>query len=270
MNPLQHSLFNKHKLLIGMIHLPPLPGSPMYSGQNIDQIIQYAQEDLAALLEGGIQTIIIENFGDTPFCRHKIPRQTLVAMAIVAREVIQSGGQELKTVGINVLRNDWESAISIAAAVRAKFIRLNVLTGVYVTDQGLIQGNAFECLNFRNRVAPNVKIFADVFVKHASPLAVNQDTVLEDTVRDTVYRGQADAIIVSGTRTGSEPKKNYIKRFCQAIPGTPVLIGSGLTIQNAQELLKLPVGAIVGTSLKTEERIDIKKVRDLVNIVENL
>ncbi|MFX1534171.1 MAG: BtpA/SgcQ family protein [Promethearchaeota archaeon] len=270
MEAVNQSLFGKHKLLIGMIHLPPLPGSPMYAGQDIDQIIQHGQEDLAMLLEGGIRSILIENFGDAPYSRYKIPRETLTAMAIVSRDIIRAGGQKLKVVGINVLRNDWESAISIASAVRADFIRLNVLTGVAITDQGLVQGEAFECLNFKKQVAPNVKIFADVLVKHSYPLLVDSERILDDIVKDTVDRGQADAIIVSGTRTGSEPDKELIRRVTQAVPNTAVLIGSGLSFRNAPELLQLTAGAIVGTSLKNKGKIDVGKVKELVNIAKKV
>ncbi|MHA2297471.1 MAG: BtpA/SgcQ family protein [Candidatus Hodarchaeales archaeon] len=264
------SLFGKQKQLIGMIHLQPLPGSPSYRGKDIDKIIQQGQEDMAALLEGGINVALIENFGDVPYTRHKIPRRTLAAMSIATREIIKSGGNNLLAFGINVLRNDWESAITMSSITGAKFIRLNVLTGVSVTDQGLIQGDAFDCLNFRQQVYSDLQIFADVFVKHASPLALDPNRDLEIIAKDTVYRGLADAIIVSGTRTGVVPGKDRIKRVREAVPNTPALIGSGLTAENALEMMKFADGAIVGTSLKTEGRIDVNKVKTLVNVLEDL
>ncbi|MFW9993703.1 MAG: BtpA/SgcQ family protein [Candidatus Odinarchaeota archaeon] len=263
-------LFGEKKLLIGMIHLLPLPGSPNYKGEDINRIIQHGQEDLSALLEGGINVALIENFGDVPYTRRKIPRQTLVAMSIAAREIIKSGGSSLQAFGTNVLRNDWESSISIAASLGATFARLNVLTGAFVTDQGLIQGDAFNCLNFRKQVYPDLKIFADVFVKHASPLGLDPERDLEVTVKDTVYRGLADAVIVSGTRTGIAPDIERLKRVREAIPETPVLIGSGLTAGNAPDLLQFADGAIVGTSLKTDGKVDVNKVKELVRVLSKI
>ncbi|MHA1166984.1 MAG: BtpA/SgcQ family protein, partial [Candidatus Hodarchaeales archaeon] len=169
LNSRKKELFKDGKILIGMIHLPALPGSPLYTGQDIDDIINHAREDLSALLEGGISSVMIENYGDAPFCRGKIPRETMASMSIVVREISRSGGQRMRSFGVNVLRNDWEAAIAIAAAVKADFIRVNVLTGVAVTDQGIIQGEAYDCLNYRKRVHPDLKILADIFVKHSTP-----------------------------------------------------------------------------------------------------
>lgn len=257
-------------MLIGMIHLPPLPGSPLYTGQDIDEIISHACEDLSALLEGGIDSAMIENYGDVPFCRDKIPRETMAAMSIAVREISRFGGQKLRFFGVNVLRNDWESAIAIAAAVKADFMRINILTGVAVTDQGIIQGGSFNCLNYRKKVHPDLKILADIFVKHSTPLAVDPDVVLEDTVKDTVYRGQADGLIVSGSRTGLKPDISRVKRVSKTVPGVPILIGSGLTVENASELLQYTSGAIVGTSIKSDGKIDVKKVSNLIKVVNSL
>jgi len=94
-------------------------------------------------------------------------------------------------VGLNVLRNDGRSAIAIASCVKAQFIRINVLTGVMATDQGLIEGEAHQLLRYRRELGSDVKIFADVLVKHARPLS---DPNLTVAVKDTIERGLADAL----------------------------------------------------------------------------
>jgi predicted TIM-barrel enzyme len=43
--------------------------------------------------------------------------------------------------------------------------------------------------------------------------------------------------------------------------GAPVLVGSGLTAQNAQLLAAVATGAVVGTSIKVGERVDLDRAR---------
>src|SRR5205823_9931999 len=128
--------------------------------------------------------------------------------------------------GVNVLRNDAASAMAIAAAAGAAFIRVNVHTGAMLTDQGIIEGRAAETLRKRQVLAPDVLIFADHMVKHALPLAALDDI---QSAKDLRHRGLADAVIVSGTETGAEPDRASFARVREALQDAPVLIGSGLT-----------------------------------------
>ncbi|NOX58616.1 MAG: BtpA/SgcQ family protein, partial [Planctomycetes bacterium] len=175
--------------LIGMVHLLPLPGSPG-SDCEMDQILEHAVRDAKTLRDAGFDAIMIENFGDAPFTRGSIAPETVAAMAIAIREVRK---ESKLPVGVNCLRNDARSALGIAATVGAGFIRVNVLTGVAATDQGMIEGDAHRTLRDRQLLCPNVKIFADVHVKHA--ITVNQPDIAL-AAEETAYRGRADAIIV--------------------------------------------------------------------------
>ena len=171
-----------------MVHLGALPGAPLF--ESLDAVIEEAIADAAALASGGCDGMVFENFGDRPFHKRAGP-ETVAAMTRVISEV----KPELPF-GVNVLRNDARAALAIAAATGAAFIRINVHTGVMATDQGLIEGDAAETLRFRTAIAPEVLIFADYLVKHASPVG-------EHSPRDLRERGLADAIIVSGTETGA-------------------------------------------------------------------
>jgi uncharacterized protein len=151
------------------------------------------------------------------------------------------------------LRNDGRSAIAIASCVRAQFIRVNVLTGVMATDQGLIEGDAYQLLRYRRELGCDVKIFADVLVKHARPLSSPNLTV---AVKDTIERGLADAVILSGWATGSPPNQEDLELACGAASGTPVFIGSGANWENISTLMQAADGVIVSSSLKRHERIE--------------
>jgi hypothetical protein len=155
--------------------------------------------------------------------------------------------------GINVLRNDAQSALAIATVVKAQFIRVNVLTGVMATDQGLIEGQAHHLLRYRRELGSDVKILADVLVKHARPLGSPN---LTTAVQDTIERGLADGVILSGWATGSPPNLEDLELATTAANGTPVFIGSGASWENISTLMQAADGVIVSSSLKRGGRRD--------------
>ncbi len=237
----------KPHALIGMIHLPALPGSPDYAG-NIEEIAEFARSEAALLQEVGFDAVMIENFYDAPFYKDHLPAETVAALtrcALAAKE-----GAPKLPLGVNALRNDGCSALAIAVAVGASFIRVNVLCGAMVTDQGIIEGCAAELLRMRRNLNSNVAILADIDVKHAAPLAPLDPT---QSAKDTVIRGRADALILSGTGTGAPTNPETVRRVKNDVPGTPLVIGSGITAENLHEY---PADAfIVGTSIKENGRL---------------
>ncbi|MDZ7291195.1 MAG: BtpA/SgcQ family protein [candidate division KSB1 bacterium] len=258
-------LFKAARPIIGMVHLPPLPGSPHYGGK-MQAIIDAALQDIQTLTDAGFSGMIIENLGDAPYYPDHVPPETIAAMSVVAALV----REQIKIpIGINVLRNDAQSAIAIATAASLQFIRVNVLTGTSVTDQGLISGRAHLVARERQRLrAENVLLFADLRVKHAAPL-VERDLAQE--VEDLYDRALADAIIVSGTGSGKPVDQNFLRQVKKIAGDRPVLIGSGLNLENAEELLAVADGAIVGSAIKIDgkihNRIDKKRARQLVEFI---
>jgi membrane complex biogenesis BtpA family protein len=232
-------------LLIGMCHLPPLPGSPRHS-LPIKRIVERALNDARALREAGFDALLVENFGDAPFFGGAVEPWTTAALAVVTEAVKSETG--LPT-GVNALRNDALAGLGAAVAAGADFIRVNVLVGVAATDQGLVEGPAAELLRARARVAPQLAIFADVHVKHAVPLSQPEIALAAEEV---AYRGQADALIVSGPTTGRPPTTSHLTRVREAVPDRPLLVGSGATPETAPSLLTIADGIIVGSSLKPE------------------
>jgi uncharacterized protein len=248
--------------LIGMVHLPALPGSAAAS-QPLDMICRRAVDEANLLEKAGFDAVIVENFGDAPFAATDAPKETIAAMAIVVRDIVRT---VRCPVGVNLLRNDAFGALAIAAATGAAFIRVNVLSGVYATDQGVITGRAADLLARRRLVAPHVRIAADVHVKHASPLS-QPDIAL--AAEETAYRAGADALIVSGTGTGVPTDLSSAERVKRAVPDRPLWIGSGATAETISDTLRIADGAIVGTCLKrggkTTNPIDPKRVSAFIS-----
>jgi uncharacterized protein len=250
--------------IIAMLHVPPLPGSPR-NQLGFRAIVDWVLKDADALASAGADALIIENFGDAPFYPRRVPAHTVAFMTAIGREVARGFHLPL---GINVLRNDAESAIAVASAVSAEFVRVNVHTGARVTDQGLIEGMAHEALRYRKLLGSAVKIFADVDVKHSAPLAIRP---LEDEVEETVERGCADAVIVTGPATGKKTALEDLKRAKQAAGPIPVYAGSGVDVENVEAILEIASGVIVGTSFKrdgiTTNPVDPDRVRIFIEAV---
>src|SRR5579862_1341238 len=226
--------------VIGVIHLQPLPGSPKWGG-NLKAVIQHALTDVKAFDRGGVDAIIVENFGDAPFTKASVEAETIAAMS-AAGTAIRAATK--LPIGFNVLRNDARAALALCAACGGSFMRVNVHTGAMLTDQGIIEGNAYETVRYRERICPSVSIFADVHVKHAMPLA---DFPIEISAIDTVERGLADALIISGTGTGVAADITDVQRVRRACPNAKILLGSGITLGNVREFLRHADGVIVGT-----------------------
>jgi len=252
------------KLLIGVVHLLPLPGSPRWDGK-LDSLIQFAVDDALAYEKGGAHAVFIENFGDVPFTKNHVAPETIAAMTAAGRAI--RAAVKLP-IGFNVLRNDAQAALAICAACHGSFIRVNVHSGAMLTDQGIIEGDAYGTLRYRERVCPSAQIFADVHVKHAVPLG---DWKIEEAASDTLERGLADALIVSGTGTGKAVDLDELKRVRSACPDANILLGSGVTEKNVHLFLKHANGFIVGSSLKKDGKlanpVDPRRVAGLVRAI---
>jgi uncharacterized protein len=256
-----NQIFKTSNPVIGVVHLLPLPTAAQWGG-SLKAVIDRAEREATALASGGVDGIMIENFFDAPFPKDQVDPAVVSAMSLIVQRLSHMVALPL---GINVLRNDAHSALAIATCTQAQFIRVNVLTGVMATDQGLIEGRAHELLRYRRELGSDVKIFADVLVKHARPLSSPNLTV---AVQDTIERGLADAVILSGWATGSPPSLEDLELATAAAQGTPVLIGSGATIDNVGHLLTAADGVIVSSSLKRqgkrEQPIDPNRVSQFV------
>lgn len=247
--------------LVGVLHLPPLPGAPR-PGPGLDAVIARAVADARALADGGAAAAIVENLGDAPFAAEQVEPMTVAALTAVALAVRQAVPH--LPLGINVLRNDALAALGIAAVVGAAFVRVNVWTGVMATDQGLVTGRAREALLLRRRLGTTTPVLADVLVKHATPLGTPD---LAAVAADTWHRGGAAGLVVSGVATGSPTDPGDLRTVRQAVPTAPLWLGSGLTPERVATAAPWLDGAIVGTWLHhdgdLDAPLDVTRVRSL-------
>lgn len=218
--------------------------------------------------DGGAHGIIVENFGDAPFRIGRLDSETVSAMTLAVDKVRQSTNLP---VGINMLRNDAGSAMAVAAVTGAAFIRVNVHYGIMAADEGLVEGEASRTLRQRQALGVDVKILADVMVKHAVPLGPMDLGLM---VRETLNRGLADGLIISGPATGMATSETDVETARQAVPDAFILVGSGIDESNAAAVLAKADGAIVGTSLKRDgiitNLVDPERVKRMADAIRRL
>ena len=261
------ALFGGVKPILGMIHLRPLPGSP--EDGRIDEVVDAARQDAETLAAAGADGLIVENFGDAPFAKDRVPPVTVAAMAVICRELRRDHNLAL---GVNVLRNDAEAALSVAHATGADFFRVNVHIGAVVADQGVIEGKARDTLLLRRTLGSSALLFADVRVKHAQPLGHAGDLTSE--AREARGRGRADALILSGSATGVSADPSEFRTVKAALPDTPLLVGSGITSGNLEDFWRHADGMIVGSSMKKNgdprQPVDPELAREIVTAASRL
>ena len=252
---------DRRRAVIGMVHLRALPGSPRWEG-DMGAVVRAALDDARALAEGGADALVVENHGDVPFTAGRVDAASVAGMAVAIAEIRR---QLSLPVGVNVLKNDVRSALAVAAATGARFVRVNVHVGAVAADQGVIQSEAHDTLRYRRLLGLDIRILADVQAKHGVPLA---PVPIEQEARDCWERGLADALVVSGVATGQPTPMSDLKRVRGAVPDAPLLVGSGATPETVAELLSVADAVIVGTSLKRDGRlanpVDVERVRRLV------
>ena len=258
--------FDTDRAVVGMVHLAALPGAPDFDGDRA-ALRDAAVRDARRLESGGVDALMVENFGDAPFYADDVPKHVVASMAAIIRDLRRETDLPL---GVNVLRNDAEAAISVAAAAGADFVRVNVHAGARLTDQGVVEGKAAETVRLRDRLDADVSILADVDVKHSAALA---ERPLHEAVAELVERGHADGVVASGAGTGHETDRDHLQAVVDARDDlgveSPVFVGSGVTQETVAETLDLADGAIVGTALKEDEEttapVDEARVRELVD-----
>ena len=254
------TLFGLQRTAIGVVHCAALPGAPGYAGAAVEQVCDQALADARAYAAGGIHGLIIENHGDIPFAKPEdIGPETAAMMAVIADRIREEVGLPI---GINVLANGAITALAVAKAAQASFIRVNQWANAYVANEGLIEGPAAKAMRYRSWLrATDVHIFSDVHVKHGAHAIVG-DRSIEELTLDVEFFN-ADVVIVTGQRTGDSAALDELKAV-RAATALPIVVGSGVTADNVGAIMNVADGVIIGSSLKRDnawwQSVDQKRV----------
>jgi len=251
--------------VIGVIHLLPLPGAPLYEDISVEKISEKAVRDAKTMADNGIDGLIIENFGDKMFQKTVGP-ETVAAMTYIAKDI---KSEVSIPIGICALQSDAISSIAIAKAVQASFVRIPYYVETSIVDAGAMESVAAAALRYRKYLGADVKIFADIHIKHSYPL---MQRPIEYAAEDCYHRGLADAIIVTGRKTGGDTNPDDIRRVREALPELPLVVGSGVNEENVEKYISMVDAIIVATGLnfdgKVETEPDPSRINSFINKVK--
>lgn len=254
-------LFGDKKALIGMVHLLPLPGTAGFDG-DMNKVLKQALFDAEALKKGGVNAIMVENFGDMPYPKKLSTEQTAALSAMALAVKLHTN----LPIGIDAAFCDYESALACAKAVGADFVRLAVFVDTVECFAGILEPCCSQALKYRKQLmAEDIMIFSDIQVKHTHMLIKDVDIL--ESAKVAISCG-ADAVIVTGAATGCETPIDVVKRVKDNVK-VPVVIGSGVSRENVSDQLSIADAAIVGSSLKKNNVIYEDKVRELVEALNN-
>jgi membrane complex biogenesis BtpA family protein len=241
-------IFGRRKAIIAVIHSLPLPGSPDYDGQPMDEIVDFAIAEAGRYRDGGADGLIVENHGDIPFAKpDRLGPETAACMAVMTDAVRRQSGLP---VGVNVLANGAVQALAVAKAAGAAFVRVNQWSNAYVANEGLMDGPAGEAMRYRAWLrAKSVRVFADVHVKHGAH-AITGDRTIQELARDNEFF-DADAAIATGQRTGDSATMEELQTIA-AGTALPVIVGSGVTPDNIGDIFTVADAVIVASYLKRD------------------
>ncbi len=242
------AIFGRRKAVIGVIHLRALPGAPDYDGASMDSLVAHALSEAARYRQGGVDGLIVENHGDIPFAKpDDLGPETAACMAVITQAVRTATG--LPT-GVNVLANGAVQALAVAKAAGAAFIRVNQWANAYVANEGFMEGRAAAAARYRAWLhAREVKIFADVHVKHGAH-AITADRTIQELARDVEFF-DADVAIATGQRTGDSATQEELRTIA-AGTSLPVAVGSGVNPDNVGDILAIADAVIVASYLKRD------------------
>jgi len=229
-----------------MIAVQPLPGAPLYGGDD-QSIISRALSDAVAYLKAGVDALVLENSFDLPYIKPPLPGRAIDLMKRLAREV---RSRFEGPIGIQMLEAANESALEIACETDLDFVRVEGYVFAHVGGAGLIEGCAGKLLRRRKELGcEQIKFFGDVKKKHCSH-AVTGDLDILDEIKQAEFF-LADGVIVTGARTSEPPSLTELRRV-KKHAHVPVLIGSGMTWQNIGSYFKLADGFIVGSTFRED------------------
>ena len=231
-----------NKPVSGMVHLLPLPGSEDYEGNGLAPILDRALEEAHTLARGGVDAILIQNTGDLPPSAEGGP-ETIAYMSAIGAALRREINIPL---GVNILANGAVSALAVAHAIGAEFVRIKVYVGAVVGSEGVLQGTAQRALEFRRKIhAEQIAIAADVYDRTSAPVGEMPIGI----AADLAWRiGHADALVITGYSV--EDSLARMREVKAAVPNAVVLAGGGTTAQNVAQFFEFCDGVIVGSSIK--------------------
>jgi uncharacterized protein len=261
-----HNMFGTEKPVIGLLHCKALPGDPFYDFCGMKKIIEYAKRDLEALQEGGVDGILVTNEFSMPY-QKKVSGVTLSAMGTICGSLINELSIPFGAEAIY----DGEATIELCAGTNAAFTRC-LFTGAWVGDLGIIDRDISATLRRKHDLRlDNLKMF--YFISSEDEKGIN-DRSDEEIVQSMSFNCRPDAFVANGSGPGNSPSISYLADLIKVTRNTPLVCGTGVNTNNAEEIFRICSGAFVGSAFKQDgdfgKGLDKKMIMSFMDMIKKI
>ena len=233
--------------IIGMLHVPALPGTPA-SCSSMSEILDRVAHETEIYRQCGLDGVIIENMHDTPYCHHRDMEPHITACMTVVGAKVRSMLDPRVPVGVQVLAAANKEALAVAVAAQLQFVRAEGFVFSHVADEGWIDACAGPLLRYRRNInSDNVAVFCDIKKKHSAH-SVTADVDITETAKAAKFF-RSDGVIITGDSTGHAASPDQVHEVINNVPNLPVLVGSGVTADNLKHYSPAH-GLIIGSEFK--------------------
>lgn len=247
------------KLVFGMVHLPPLPGTPFHEDGSFPRILSDAVRSAVALDQGGASGCLVQTADRVYRVDDESDPARTVAMGLIVRAVADATSDGFE-VGVELMRNAVKASLAVAKVAGGAFVRAGALVGMTLTAHGMVEANPLDVMEYRAKIgAGSIRIFTDISSMHFSLFGGGMQ--VPELARAAALVG-ADAVVVANRDEART--LDMIGSIRAATPELPVLLGGYTNHENAGRLLAAADGAFVGTCLERGGwggQIDVDLVR---------
>jgi membrane complex biogenesis BtpA family protein len=256
------------KVVLGMVHLRPLPGTPFYEDESFPRILDEAVLSARALYEGGAAGCLVQTVDRVYRVDDDSDPARTVAMGLIVRAIVEATDAEFH-IGVQLMHNAVKSSLAVAKVAGGSFVRASALVGMTLTPHGLVHAAPMDVMQYRARIGAGcIRVFADVSSMHFSWLGGGAGP--EDVARGAKLVG-ADAVVVA--HRDESRVLAMVAAVRAAVPDMPIILGGYTNHQNAARLLAVADGAFVGTCLEKGGwggKVDVDRVRAYMELVRGL
>lgn len=236
----------KKKVIIGMVHLAPMPGTPFYEVGSYPRIRDRAIADAAALYHGGATGCLVQTIDKVYPVKDEADPARVAAVANIVHEIAKATGPKFQ-IGVQILRNAIRASMAVAQVSGGSFLRCGALIGATMTNDGLMTADPHSVMQYRQQInAHHIKLIAEINSMHFKALDGTPTVALAKAAMDV----GADAVSI-----GSPDEALTIAMIDDiraALPDAPIFLAGYTNHANARRMLALVDGAFVGSCLEKD------------------
>lgn len=236
------------KLIFGLIHLLPLPGTPFFEEGLLEKSLDKALRDAEALQKGGASGCLVQSVDRVFPNTDETDPARVAGITMIATRVRDLVGPDFK-VGVQLMWNCITPSLAACKAVGADFTRCTAFIGSTDSKFGRIEANPYKVMNYRKAIkADDVAMISEISGYHH--LGEYSKAHIQDLAVSSLNYG-ADAVeVMARDAAMNEQLCKDIKEVSFHGQEIPIILGGGTDVENCQERLKYADGALVGRAFE--------------------